>query len=90
MGFGDKPCEDCGSSTDYCSECSTCHACLGQSRISNEAKLSQILSQRDELLEVVKAMRQWIDAVPSNTPLPAMPGFDRDWADSVIDQNSNK
>lgn len=39
-----------------------------------------------ELLEVAKAMRAWIDAVPSDVPLPAMPGFDRDWADSVIEE----
>jgi hypothetical protein len=31
-------------------------------------------------------MREWIDAVPSDTVLPTMPGFDRDWADSVIDK----
>jgi hypothetical protein len=37
------------------------------------------------LEEVAMAMRDWIDAVPSDTVLPAMPGFDRDWADNVID-----
>lgn len=26
----------------------------------------------------------WIDAVPSDTPLPAMPGFDRDEVDSLL------
>lgn len=36
------------------------------------------------LLEVVKAMRDWIDAVPSEVQLPTMPGIDRDWADEVI------
>lgn len=37
-----------------------------------------------ELLELVKAAFQWIDAVPKNTPLPSMPGLDRDWANSII------
>ena len=27
----------------------------------------------------------WIDSVPSETPLPAMPGFDRDWVESLSD-----
>lgn len=27
----------------------------------------------------------WIDSVPSSLPLPAMPGFDRDWVESLID-----
>lgn len=26
----------------------------------------------------------WIDGVPADTPLPAMPGFDRDWVESLI------
>lgn len=38
-----------------------------------------------ELKEAAKAMREWIDAVPSETKLPTMPGFDRDWVDSLID-----
>ena len=37
-----------------------------------------------DLESVARAMREWIDAVPSTTVLPAMPGFDRDWVDSVI------
>ncbi|ELI9034677.1 hypothetical protein ACWQEN_003056 [Morganella morganii] len=38
-------------------------------------------------MEVVIAMRDYIDALPSDVvaSLPAMPGFDRDWADEVID-----
>lgn len=38
-----------------------------------------------DLLEVAKAMREWIDAVPVDVALPSMPGFDRDWADSVLE-----
>ena len=41
--------------------------------------------QIQELKSVARAMRGWIDAVPKDTVLPAMPGFDRDWADGIID-----
>lgn len=42
---------------------------------------------KNELLSVVLAMREYIDALPSEVvaTLPAMPGFDRDWADETID-----
>ena len=50
-----------------------------------EHNLGKLLKRMSELKEVAKAMREWIDAVPDNTELPAMPGFDRDWADEVID-----
>lgn len=43
-----------------------------------------------ELLEVVIAMRDWIDSVPPNIQLPVMPGFDRDWADEVIEKASGR
>lgn len=38
-----------------------------------------------ELLYWLQAALEWIDAVPSDTQLPAMPGFDRDVVDSLID-----
>lgn len=46
-------------------------------------------SQYAELLEVAKAMRDYIDALPADTvaKLPVMPGFDRDWAEQVISGN---
>lgn len=37
-----------------------------------------------ELREALRAALDWIDAVPSGTELPAMPGFDRDWAESLL------
>lgn len=37
-----------------------------------------------EILEVAKSLLNWIDSVPSDVPLPAMPGVDRDWVDAVI------
>lgn len=39
-----------------------------------------------ELLEIIKAQQEYIDAIPDETAatFPAMPGLDRDWADEVI------
>ena len=37
-----------------------------------------------ELLEALKAALEWIDGVPSDTPLPTMIGFDRDLVDALI------
>ncbi|MDI4654251.1 MULTISPECIES: hypothetical protein [Pseudoalteromonas] len=39
-----------------------------------------------ELLRVIKAQQEYIDAIPDETAasFPAMPGFDRDWADEII------
>ena len=79
--FGTKPCDGCGNSEEYCPECSTCHACLREHEESASAASNKRI---EELVEVCKAMREWIDAVPKGTQLPVMPGFDRDWADSVI------
>lgn len=44
------------------------------------------MSKRDELLEALEAALEWIDAVPADTVLPAMPGFDRDWADAIVEE----
>lgn len=35
-------------------------------------------------LEIIRMQRDWIMAVPQETQLPAMPGFDRDWVDDRI------
>ncbi len=39
-----------------------------------------------ELLEALQMALEWIDAVPSDTRLPAMPGFDRDEVNNVINK----
>ena len=47
------------------------------------------MTERDnhrELLAVALVMKDWIDAVPDDTELPVMPGFDRDWAESVMSE----
>jgi hypothetical protein len=33
----------------------------------------------------LRAALCWIDQVPCELPLPAMPGFDRDWVDSLLE-----
>lgn len=40
--------------------------------------------QLQELTQLGRAMLGWIDAVPADVELPAMPGFDRDWAESLL------
>lgn len=37
-----------------------------------------------EILSALKDALAWIDAVPSDMPLPAMPGFDRDEVNNLI------
>lgn len=47
------------------------------------------MSRDDELmislLAVSIAYREYVDALPKGLELPAMPGHDRDWSDSVIE-----
>lgn len=38
------------------------------------------------LVEALEAALEWIDAVPQDTELPTMPGFDRDWVDNILKQ----
>lgn len=37
--------------------------------------------------QALRKVLNCIDAVPQSTELPAMPGFDRDWVESLIDGN---
>lgn len=53
--------------------------------IYSQMKKSELLDKALKLAEVSEAMREWIDSVPENAELPTMPGFDRDWADNIID-----
>ena len=39
-----------------------------------------------ELLWALEATLKWIDAVPLNTVLPVMPGFDRDEVEIIIER----
>lgn len=42
--------------------------------------------QQTELRDALRFALAWIDAVPTDVveSLPAMPGFDRDWADGLL------
>ena len=51
---------------------------------SEESEGSQGAAAPD-LLEALKAALEWIDAVPADTSLPAMPGFDRDEVNALIE-----
>lgn len=42
--------------------------------------------QVEELKDALRATLEWIDAVPSDAVLPSMPGFDRDWVESLIER----
>lgn len=44
----------------------------------------KVAGQRDKLLKALTDALGWIDAVPSETALPAMPGFDRDEVNNLI------
>lgn len=66
---------------------------LGQSRpngrlIAAAPDLYRIAHQQREVMRKLesdlRAALEWIDAVPSETVLPAMPGFDRDEVDSNL------
>lgn len=45
---------------------------------------AKVAGQRDALLSALTDALEWIDAVPSETALPAMPGFDRDEVNNLI------
>lgn len=54
------------------------------------AAIENSAGQQDICAELRKALAQaleWIDAVPRDTPLPAMPGFDRDYVDELLDRS---
>lgn len=38
----------------------------------------------EQLHSIALALRDWIDAVPKDVALPAMPGVDRDWVDMAL------
>ena len=45
---------------------------------------AKVSGQRDALLSALTHALEWIDAVPSETALPAMPAFDRDEVNNLI------
>ena len=51
---------------------------------AQKREIEELRAQLAACTEAAKAAIEWIDAVPSDTALPAMPGFDRDWFDCVV------
>lgn len=49
-----------------------------------KAKADQLRDAAPDLLEALRAALEWIDAVPPETVLPTMPGFDRDDVNIII------
>lgn len=45
---------------------------------------AKAIGERNQLCDALENALAWIDAVPSDTQLPAMPGFDRDDVDQLI------
>ncbi len=41
--------------------------------------------QSDKLKEALRWALEWIDAVPDDVQLPVMPGFDRDYVNSLLE-----
>jgi hypothetical protein len=54
-------------------------------RESRARHVLNLLKQSDELKEALKWALEWIDAVPDNVLLPAMPGFDRDYVNGLLE-----
>jgi hypothetical protein len=53
--------------------------------VENLKRLARRLERElSETRNVAIALRDWVDAVPQDVVLPAMPGVDRDWVDSIL------
>lgn len=51
---------------------------------ANAELIVRAVNNHDALIGTLEAALEWIDAVPKDTPLPVMPGFDRDWANTLL------
>ena len=74
--------------SDQCRNCSVrgdFNECMKTECFHHENWIAEQHRKRyAELKEVAVAVREWIDAVPEETVLPTMPGYDRDWADKIL------
>jgi hypothetical protein len=61
------------------------HVAMNTSADREEAEANaRQIAAAPELLEALRWTLEWIDAVPSDTVLPAMPGFDRDEVNRIL------
>jgi hypothetical protein len=51
---------------------------------------NEMKEDRDKAVFIAQVALEWIDAVPQETQLPAMPGFDRDWANNTLEEISKR
>lgn len=56
----------------------------GETWISVLPEDAKKIETAPELLDALRMALDWIDAVPNDVQLPTMPGFDRDYVDSLI------
>lgn len=52
--------------------------------------IERLEREKVKLREALHATLEWIDAVPSDTVLPTMPGFDRDWMNGLLEAQKEK
>jgi hypothetical protein len=72
-----------GEHMKICDECETVAHCTKHGCVPKQPAPTSKDEALKLALEAHQAMREWIDAVPYDTPLPAMPGCDGDWLDTV-------
>lgn len=53
---------------------------------ANAALIVRAVNSHADLITAVKSLIEWIDSVPEETILPAMPGIDRDWLETILDK----
>lgn len=51
-----------------------------------DARVAELLEDAAEVRDALRAALEWIDALPADLALPAMPGFDRDWVEGVLER----
>lgn len=51
--------------------------------------MDSITSDKKELIDQITEGLMWIDAIPADQQFPAMPGFDRDWVEGLVDDSES-
>lgn len=53
--------------------------------IYNGMTIPNLKWQANVLTDIIQRQQKIIDAIPDDIELPVMPGYDRDWAESLLD-----